>query len=120
MSSAYGALQRSKDISPLPLPLEDTLKDGSLVRVVSVDESQHEILHALLNHELRAGDSYPQEGELSLDQFRAYFLNGDAFSVVDLDGEVLGAFYIKPNFPGRCSHVNSMNEFMVRFVMVDS
>ncbi len=105
MSSAYGPLTRSQDIAPLPLPLKDQLKDGTLVNVVHVDQSQHEALHELLNLEIRAGNSYPQEKELTLDEFRAYFLGGDAFSVIDKNGELLGAFYIKPNYPGRCSHV---------------
>ncbi len=36
--------------------------------------------------------------------FRAYFLSGEAF-VAKLEGKVVGTFYVKPNFPGRCSHI---------------
>lgn len=57
------------------------------------------------------GRSWPFEETLSLDEFRAYFLSHHAFvvrskpSAAGRSGEVLGIFYVKPNFPGRCSHV---------------
>lgn len=63
--------------------------------------------------------SWPFEEDFaSVDDYRAYFLSHTAFCVRALDngmdtlrrnssrkGEILGCFYIKPNFPGRCSHV---------------
>lgn len=76
--------------------------------------SEHEAGWALLNHELEDGRSWPFESSLSLDGFRAYFLSHAAFVVrtvkaeeeTEGDGDrVLGAFYIKPNFPGRCAHI---------------
>lgn len=74
--------------------------------------SEHEAGWKLLNHELEDGRSWPFEHPLSLDGFRAYFLSHAAFVVRRLEeGEggdsssVLGAFYIKPNFPGRCAHI---------------
>ena len=37
---------------------------------------------------------------------QGYFLSHAAFVVRDVaSGAVLGAFYVKPNFPGRCSHI---------------
>jgi hypothetical protein len=45
-------------------------------------------------------------------EWEAYFMSGEAFVVHERmdDGtvgkEVLGTFYIKPNFPGRSSHVS--------------
>ena len=40
------------------------------------------------------------------DAFRAYFMSHAAFVVRSVDGaHVMGVFYIKPNFPGRCSHI---------------
>jgi hypothetical protein len=92
--------------------------------------SEHESGWKLLNHELEEGRSWPFEQQLTLDEFRAYFLSHAAFVVRDTkgpslcspqqpirhsinarfrrpwsSGQVLGAFYIKPNFPGRCSHI---------------
>ena len=52
-----------------------------------------------------------------MDAYRGYFLSHAAFVVralepgVDADGQtsragdIIGCFYVKPNYPGRCSHV---------------
>ncbi|XP_060577637.1 uncharacterized protein LOC132734801 [Ruditapes philippinarum] len=62
----------------------------------------NEILRYIVNEE---GDSYPQEDMTSVEDFRAYYLTHDVYVCYDKQTqEVLGAFYIKPNFPGRCSH----------------
>lgn len=72
-----------------------------------------------MNLVIREGRSWPFEDEFtSVDDWRAYFLSHTAFVVRALDngmdaarrnssspGEILGCFYIKPNFPGRCNHV---------------
>jgi L-amino acid N-acyltransferase YncA len=56
----------------------------------------------LLNVIIEEGKAYPQEFPLEKEQFRNYFQT----AYVCKQGEtVLGAFYIKPNFPGRCSHI---------------
>lgn len=74
---------------------------------------------ALMNLVIREGRSWPFEDDfLSIDDYRGYFLSHTAFVVRALDngmdalqrnssskGEILGCFYIKPNYPGRCSHV---------------
>lgn len=86
-------------------------------------------MHALFNAEIADGNTYPQEELLDEPQFRAYFLGYDAFVVVhatattaatttsdggaprlddgtaDWEADLLGFFYVKPNFPGRCSHI---------------
>eukprot|EP00602_Paraphysomonas_sp_CaronLab_P011013 CAMPEP_0185019736 /NCGR_PEP_ID=MMETSP1103-20130426/2334_1 /TAXON_ID=36769 /ORGANISM="Paraphysomonas bandaiensis, Strain Caron Lab Isolate" /LENGTH=132 /DNA_ID=CAMNT_0027550201 /DNA_START=249 /DNA_END=647 /DNA_ORIENTATION=+ len=43
-------------------------------------------------------------------QYRAYFHSHASFAVrfsdqITYGTEILGCFYVKPNFPGRCSHV---------------
>jgi hypothetical protein len=88
--------------------MSTTLSSGLPVSVLRVTHaSPPEVLstvHELLNTEIRAGNSYPQENELSLDQFLAYFLSHDAFVVVNgrpESTETVGAFYVKPNYPGR-------------------
>jgi GNAT superfamily N-acetyltransferase len=86
-----------------------------------------------MNQVIREGRSWPFESEFeSLDAYRAYFLSHAALCVKDyrpassegggredeaegaategssIDGSgsrLLGCFYIKPNFPGRCGHV---------------
>jgi hypothetical protein len=69
MSSAYGSTVNvptpTTDVAAL-LPLHATLKTGVRVRITRVsrdDENQLAQLHEMLNHEIRAGDTYPQEFE---------------------------------------------------------
>jgi RimJ/RimL family protein N-acetyltransferase len=72
----------------------------------------------LMNLIIREGKSWPFREEFStVDHYRAYFLSHTALVVRSLDdgldsvgnpspaGDILGCFYIKPNFPGRCSHI---------------
>ena len=53
-----------------------------------------------------SGDSYPQEDMTNIEDFRAYYITHDVYVCIsDVTREVMGAFYIKPNFPGKCSHI---------------
>ncbi|CAM9873994.1 unnamed protein product, partial [Hapterophycus canaliculatus] len=88
--------------------------------------SEHAAGQRLLNGVIEEGLSWPFEETMDMDAFRAYFLSHAAFVVRTIspsssscqkateeeeheegqeEGAVWGAFYIKPNFPGRCSHV---------------
>jgi hypothetical protein len=130
MSSAYGQIDRPKEYNSSKLesllPIESTTKYNKLVSVHSLasifqqseDESKLlSYLQFLLNQEIEAGNTYPQKCPLNLSEFKNYFLSGDVFIVINggktsskdfhnnLEENILGTFYIKPNFPGRCSHV---------------
>ncbi|KAL0484942.1 L-azetidine-2-carboxylic acid acetyltransferase [Acrasis kona] len=110
MSSAYGTISTPtsvQDVSSL-LPIKLESKGNHFIfidRVDQNDEEQLSKLHEMLNHEIRNGNSYPQEAELTREQWKAYFLSAEAFVSKNEEGEVMGTFYIKPNFPGRCSHI---------------
>jgi RimJ/RimL family protein N-acetyltransferase len=95
------------------LPLVATLP-GSEGRVVEVDafrESEWQAGMDLMNLVIREGKSWPYEEVFeTLEDYRAYFMSHAALCVRDLTepnngAGVLGCFYVKPNFPGRCSHV---------------
>jgi hypothetical protein len=130
MSSAYGKIDRPKEYNSSKLesllPIESITKSNKLVSVHSLttilqqseDESKLlSYLQFLLNTEIEAGNTYPQKSPLNSLEFKNYFLSGDAFIVINggktssnnfynnLEENILGIFYIKPNFPGRCSHV---------------
>lgn len=71
-------------------------------------------MRAMLNQVVLEELSYPQSEPLTVDAFTGYWLKGEAFVVrvaTDTpaaalpDGQVVGAFYLKPNFPGRCNHI---------------
>ncbi|QLE43284.1 GNAT family N-acetyltransferase [Nostoc sp. C052] len=93
-------------------PLVKVLKNGILVELDYMHPQEHEVVRSLLNVVISEGKTYPQKQPLSSTEFSAYWLSKDAFvvrtSVVDpthKSKEILGAFYLKPNFPGRCSHI---------------
>eukprot|EP01135_Chromosphaera_perkinsii_P001848 Nk52_evm27s211 gene=Nk52_evmTU27s211 len=82
-------------------------------------------MHTMLNGAIQEGNAYPQEFEVDYQGFLDYYLCNDAFVLLrrrekSVPGggvvaeenmcqyraeDVVGCFYIKPNFPGRCSHI---------------
>lgn len=103
MSSAYGQIQKPESSEEIP-SLNFTLKDGMNVVVQKYTQHTDKVtreLRQMLNDEIKAGCTYPQEQVLSGDEFCQYFLSSDAFIVtpavdspqVDV---ILGTFYIKP------------------------
>jgi GNAT superfamily N-acetyltransferase len=86
------------------LPLARRAKAVDVV-VDYATEAELPFAHGLLNAEIREGLTWPHEKELDEAEFRAYFLTHALFVVRDAQGAPLSCFYVKPNFPGRCSHV---------------
>ncbi|MDJ0737756.1 MAG: GNAT family N-acetyltransferase [Nostocaceae cyanobacterium] len=96
----------------MQLPIHKILKNGIKVELDYMHPQEQEVVRALLNDVVIEGKSYPQHKPLSPTEFTAYWLAGDAFVVRTVESEaknqekeLLAAFYIKPNFPGRCSHI---------------
>ncbi|KAJ5634440.1 hypothetical protein N7528_002282 [Penicillium herquei] len=83
----------------------------------SVPQDLIAFLHAEFSAEIERGATYPMEHALGLQQFAEYWFGTFAVVAVLDDGEeglregrewkdvCLGTFYIKPNYPGRCSHI---------------
>ena len=96
----------------LKLPVCSSLKNSTLIELDWMAPSETNAVRELLNAVIIEGKTYPQAQPLSESEFAAYWLSSDAFVVrlmgeknTSVPGEVLGAFYLKPNFPGRCSHI---------------
>jgi GNAT superfamily N-acetyltransferase len=96
----------------MQLPIYKTLKNGLTVELDYIHPHEHELVNSLLNLVILEGKTYPQNQPLSQAEFATYWLSQDAFVVrtciqeaQDHPQEVLGGFYLKPNFPGRCSHI---------------
>ncbi|KAJ3412564.1 hypothetical protein HDV05_000598 [Chytridiales sp. JEL 0842] len=74
MSSAYGKIPAPTTDAPLPLPIKDTLMTGEAVTVTLIPPNENtktlEIYRGLLNGEIEAGNTYPQEFPLDMDGFR--------------------------------------------------
>ena len=114
------------DIAPRQVTLRDRTTTATLIPFTSSDQVPLSLLSYLcseLSKEIEKGDTYPMIDPLPLETFGPYwFANFGAVMVLgDLQGveevqqrarngsdwnkECLGSFYIKPNYPGRSSHV---------------
>jgi L-amino acid N-acyltransferase YncA len=103
----------------MQLPIQTILKDGTQIELGDMNADEKAEVRALLNRVIIEGQTYPQAQPLSEEEFAAYWMSGDTFVVRLVDdsaddlkentnmkpGKILGAFYLKPNFPGRCSHI---------------
>jgi hypothetical protein len=116
----------------LPLRVNLKRKDtGVVVPAVlkrldpSTDTETVAALHALLNYEIKQGLSYPFQQEFSVDEAKGYYMSYDCFVLLHdrssgeeeeaepphtLDGynfgrSLIASVHIRPNFPGRSSHV---------------
>ncbi|OLL24466.1 L-azetidine-2-carboxylic acid acetyltransferase [Neolecta irregularis DAH-3] len=95
------------------VPIEVTLRDGTpaiihpLFPGSEIPDSLLFSIHQTLNKEIEMGETYPIERLVSLEECTTFWFG--AFCAVmttgRLDAKFLGCFFIKPNYPGRCSHV---------------
>lgn len=113
MTSAYGGAKandtmqlRNRELLPY-LPLKETIAyNGSEnVTVDFLGDSDVGQSQALLNEVIEEGRAWPFEEALNREEFCGYFMSGTALVVrIVRNSEVIGAFYVKSNFPGRSSH----------------
>jgi GNAT superfamily N-acetyltransferase len=120
----YGPLP--PDIAPKQVTLRDRITTATLVPFsgpTQVPPKLGAYLCELLGREIEKGDTYPMMEPMPLANFTPYwFANFGAVMVVgdvqspeevsemeargvDWSKECLGSFYVKPNYPGRSSHV---------------
>lgn len=113
-------------IAPMQVTLRDRVTTATIIPFSAPNQVPHTLLAYLcdqLGREIEKGDTYPMVEPLALDAFGPYWfgvfgaimLLGDiadgralhhlARRGCDWDRECLGSFYIKPNYPGRSSHV---------------
>lgn len=112
MTSAYGAKVTNQGsvgrdyADRLPyIPIEEKLSNGTTIRIDFIrDDQDADAVRTLLNDVIEEGMSWPFEEPLSDAEFRSYFFSHTALVARNSLGDVIGAFYCKPNFPGRCSH----------------
>ena len=94
----------------MQFPLDAQLKDGSGIQFVLADTRDIEPLRRLYRVIVDEGTSYPHNQFPTDEEFRDYWIRGKSTVVVYLadrlhDERMLGAFYLKPNWPGRARHV---------------
>ncbi|KAG0263506.1 hypothetical protein BG011_008677 [Mortierella polycephala] len=119
IANANGNDHTSQPATLFKITSEPVLSD-SPVAPYTLPATAHQALidamRKVFNGEVERGDTYPQEFLLDTAQFHNYFFSGDAFVLIkghcqkatevearkdanDWDKDLLGFFYIKPNFP---------------------
>ncbi|KAJ8104976.1 hypothetical protein ONZ43_g7607 [Nemania bipapillata] len=107
-------------------PRQVTLRDRQTIATVVPFVSSAQVPPSLLRYlsdqfakEIEGGDTYPMIDPMPFEKFAAYWLQNfagimllgqinspdDVVEGKDWSQECLGSFYIKPNYPGRSSHV---------------
>lgn len=107
-------------------PRQVTLRDRQTIATVIPFASHTQVPASLLKYlsdqfakEIRGGDTYPMIEPMPLVQYSKYWFQnfaaimllgtidgpGQVLEGKDWSKECLGSFYIKPNYPGRSSHV---------------
>ncbi|KAF4512050.1 hypothetical protein G6O67_001235 [Ophiocordyceps sinensis] len=107
-------------------PRQVTLRDRQTVATIVPFASRHQVPPSLLvylcdqlNREIEGGDTYPMMDPFGAEGFADYWFQsfgavmllgglegtGDVVEGRDWAKECLGSFFIKPNYPGRSSHV---------------
>ncbi|KAI5921967.1 hypothetical protein F4810DRAFT_721720 [Camillea tinctor] len=109
-------------ITPRQVTLRDRQTIATIVPFVSRDQVPTSLLAYLSDQfakEIEGGDTYPMIDPMPFEKFAAYWLQNfagimllgqidspeDVVEGKDWSRECLGSFYIKPNYPGRSSHV---------------
>ena len=94
----------------MPFPIEARLKDGTPTELVLAGNRDLSGLAKLYDRIVAEGTSYPHERPLAEDEFQDYWVRGKSTVVAyerprKTNADLLGAFYLKPNWPGRARHV---------------
>lgn len=87
-----------------------TTKRGTAVRIGPVAAPELHALYALFERVVADKDGYPHAPPLTPAAFEATWVAPPTFTVVarvagDAGAEVAGAYYLRPNFVGRASHI---------------
>ncbi|KAG6018114.1 hypothetical protein E4U54_002724 [Claviceps lovelessii] len=110
------------DIAPRQVTLRDRQTIATIVPFVSRHQLPGSLLVYLcdqLNREIEGGDTYPMMDPFTMDGFADYWFQtfaavmllgnidsaDDVVEEKDWAKECLGSFFIKPNYPGRSSHI---------------
>ena len=81
-------------------------QSGETVKIALLRDDDIDDLLTLFSDVVAAGEGYPQLPPLSRDAFEAAWIRGvTAVMAAHVEGHLAGAYYLKPNFPGRSAHI---------------
>jgi GNAT superfamily N-acetyltransferase len=79
---------------------------GDVVVIGPLMATEHDTLFDLFADIVAGGDGYPQAPPLTKGMFETTWVTSVTLVVAArLDGALVGAYYLKPNFPGRAAHI---------------
>ena len=94
---------------PMRFPLDAKLKDGTQIQLVLAAQRDRDALHRLYAIIVEEGVSYPHERVPGPEEFDEYWFRGKttvgAYRLNAQESGMIGAFYLKANWPGRARHV---------------
>jgi len=83
-----------------------TTRSGDPVVIGPLAVTEHDALFDLFAYIVASGEGYPQAPPLTRGMFETTWVTSTTLAVAArIDGAVVGAYYLKPNFPGRAAHI---------------
>jgi GNAT superfamily N-acetyltransferase len=74
----------------------------------------HDELFAAFAEIVASGDGFPQATPISRAEFDEYWIaHASSVCIGRIDGRLVGAYYIKPNFVGRAAHIANAGYFVL-------
>jgi GNAT superfamily N-acetyltransferase len=88
------------------LAVEGRAWQSSAVRIAPIDGGAGAGLFELFARVVADGEGYPHLPPLTRSQFEDTWIRSVTIVVgAEVDGQLAGAYYLKPNFPGRGAHI---------------
>ena len=79
---------------------------GGDIDIVSLPADDLDDLFEIFSMVVAAGEGFPQLPPLTREAFEAVWVTAvTAVIAARVDGRLAGAYYLKPNFPGRAAHI---------------
>jgi GNAT superfamily N-acetyltransferase len=87
---------------------------GELAGLSRAVPGDHDELFAAYAQIVDSGAGFPHEPPLSREAFDEYWIaHSSAVWIARVDGRVVGAYYVKPNFVGKASHISNAGYFVL-------
>lgn len=80
----------------------------------NANEADRTQLFEIFADAVERGDGYPESAPLQPDRFAASWVDPPLVVVARLASDVVGAYYLKPNFPGRAAHIANAGYLVAR------
>ncbi|MGY6501349.1 MAG: N-acetyltransferase family protein [Acidimicrobiales bacterium] len=75
------------------------------ITLADATADDHEKLFALFSRIVDSGEGFPDAPPLDRDRFAASWIDPPVVVVAHRGDQVVGAYYLKANFPGRAAHI---------------